>query len=72
MRIESNNPKGAVCPASGCPCTICKAVNFEERRSRKSEWKTATQLYGAESHYYYFYQLQLQNTVTAAKDRKTI
>lgn len=44
-------------------CERCMAGSSQEACPLRSEWKSSTQLYGAEAHSYDFYFLHLQISV---------
>jgi len=62
---EKENELKGTCRRIACiECALCKAVNFEEKRSARQEIKTQIKaLYDAEVQFYYFYFFPAVNRV---------
>jgi hypothetical protein len=67
--MNSRTVTRAGCIGAGCTgCKRCTAVNGENAWTARNEWKSSTQLYGAEAHSYYYYFLLLYNSVNSLKN----
>jgi hypothetical protein len=67
--IKSRTIIKAACIMVGCTgCKRCNAATNENAWTERNEWKSSTQLYGAEAHSYYYYFLLLYNSVSSLKN----
>jgi hypothetical protein len=68
--IKNNQAKCRLLYCAGCES--CMAASNQDASLLKNEWKSSTQLYGAEAHSYDYYSWQLHNQTSVLNTEATV